>query len=360
MVRKNFCKQLSKRQMKTYSFISAIAFFSLFLVSCDKELKEDTQLNVSVATDNNVSFDGKTVTVKAGTPVTFNFDGDPDFITFFSGEIGSEYRYKDRTEMKPEDIVNCSLSFDIWADTGTPATMQEAVSILISDNFKGLTKNYETDVQTVSNFQWTTLTASTEMPAPNKDEKLGTKEFNCDLSSYLGKEITVALHFKTIDNSNTMPRVYFKNMQLNLDFNNNQGSINLASTFGFTPLNIGYDLSELTEAQLAKVKDEHYGAVDGGVPGFWKINVPSNIMVMGGTKGQSLKNTWLISKAILLNGSCNPDAGANIKNITQTLKSHNFTYKKTGTYTATFVAKNANYVHESFAVIRELTIQVIE
>lgn len=360
MVKKNFCKQLSRKQMKTYSIFSAVALFGLLFASCDKELKEDTQLNVSVATDNNVSFDGNTVTVKAGTPVTFNFDGDPDFITYFSGEIGNEYKYKDRTEMKPEDIVNCSLSFDIWADSGTPATMQGAVNVLISDNFKGLTKVYETDLQTVSNFEWSTLAASTEMPAPNKDEKLGTKEFTNDLSAYLGKEITVALHFKTLDNSNTMPRVYFKNMQLNLDFNNNQGSITLASAFGFTPLNIGYDLSELTEAQLSKVKDEHYGAVDGGVPGFWKINVPSTIMVTGGTKGQSLKNTWLISKPILLNGACKPDVGTNIKNITQTLKSHTYTYKKAGTYTATFVAKNANYVHESFAVVRELTIKVEE
>ena len=43
-----------------------IAFAGLSLASCDKELKEETAMEVGVVTDSNVSFDGKTVTVKKG------------------------------------------------------------------------------------------------------------------------------------------------------------------------------------------------------------------------------------------------------------------------------------------------------
>ena len=38
-----------------------IAFAGLSLASCDKELKEETAMEVGVVTDSNVSFDGKTV-----------------------------------------------------------------------------------------------------------------------------------------------------------------------------------------------------------------------------------------------------------------------------------------------------------
>ena len=77
-------------------------------------------MEVGVVTDSNVSFDGKTVTVKKGSPVTFSFDGDPDFITFFSGEIDHEYRFRNRTEMQIEDIEKCEINFDMIAQYDAP------------------------------------------------------------------------------------------------------------------------------------------------------------------------------------------------------------------------------------------------
>lgn len=51
--------------MKTiYKSLMTIAFAGLCLASCDKELKEETAMEVGVVTDNNVSFNGNTVTVK--------------------------------------------------------------------------------------------------------------------------------------------------------------------------------------------------------------------------------------------------------------------------------------------------------
>lgn len=51
--------------MKTiYKSLMTIAFAGLSLASCDKELKEETAMEVGVVTDSNVSFNGNTVTVK--------------------------------------------------------------------------------------------------------------------------------------------------------------------------------------------------------------------------------------------------------------------------------------------------------
>ena len=86
-----------------YKSLMTIAFAGLSLASCDKELKEETAMEVGVVTDSNVSFDGKTVTVKKGNPVTFSFDGDPDFISFFSGEIGHEYKPVSYTHLRAHE-----------------------------------------------------------------------------------------------------------------------------------------------------------------------------------------------------------------------------------------------------------------
>ena len=51
--------------MKTiYKSLMTIAFAGLCLASCDKELKEDTAMEVGVVTDSNVSFDGKNCNCK--------------------------------------------------------------------------------------------------------------------------------------------------------------------------------------------------------------------------------------------------------------------------------------------------------
>ena len=128
--------------MKTiYKSLMTIAFAGLSLASCDKELKEETAMEVGVVTDSNVSFDGKTVTVKKGSPVTFSFDGDPDFISFFSGEIGHEYKHRDRIEMQPEDVEKCEINFSILYDYGNAKTIEGSTHILISDRFGGISGN---------------------------------------------------------------------------------------------------------------------------------------------------------------------------------------------------------------------------
>ena len=71
--------------MKTYKLI-ALCLASLFFGACEDGLDEEVGLQVSVATNENTSYDGQIVTVKKGTPVQFLLSGDPDFISFFSGE----------------------------------------------------------------------------------------------------------------------------------------------------------------------------------------------------------------------------------------------------------------------------------
>ena len=57
--------------------------------------------------------------------------------------------------------------------------------------------------------------------------------------------------------------------------------------------------------------------------------------------------------------SVEPDRGTAIQSIEARLNKYSYSYRKAGTYTATFVAKNAN-MWESKATVRKLTIVVQE
>lgn len=369
--------------MKTYKFLTAIAFIGLGLSSCDKELKVDTALEVGVMTDNNVNFDGKTVTIKKGSPVTFTFTGGPDFITFYSGEVGSEYKHRNRTEMQVEDIEKCELSFRLWYRYGNKNTINGSTHVLVSDKFGGLNgNNVEQDKQSVESCEWTEVFAQDELPTGvNSKEETpeSSKTFTYQLSSYLAKEVTIAIHYNPIDNSATMPQLNVMDMNISAKFKNGKGTEIPAKDFGFSPLNLVYDLTKLSESHKdvlkkalgnVKMSDEEmnneenakklpYIQVGGQIADFWGTSDLNRLQIAGGSKGTTMADTWLISSPVLL-GICDPDAGQNIKNMSQGLEIYKYTYENAGTYTATFVAKNANYIHEGGQVVRELTINVVE
>ena len=73
--------------MKIYKLLAS-AFLIVGFASCQQTLFEDLEgASVNVVADDNVSYDGKVITVKKNCPVTFGLEGEPYVITFFSGEL---------------------------------------------------------------------------------------------------------------------------------------------------------------------------------------------------------------------------------------------------------------------------------
>ncbi len=80
--------------MKTYNWLF-LTFAAFSSVACNDELEKDLKdVSVTVETNDNVTYDGKVITVAKGTPVKFNIGGEPDNITFFSGETGHNFDYR--------------------------------------------------------------------------------------------------------------------------------------------------------------------------------------------------------------------------------------------------------------------------
>lgn len=74
--------------------MALMSFFVLTSCQSDFEKSVDDAL-ATVKVDETVTIDHQTVNVKVGNGVTFLFAGNPDFITFYTGEPGSEYVNKD-------------------------------------------------------------------------------------------------------------------------------------------------------------------------------------------------------------------------------------------------------------------------
>lgn len=341
-------------RMKTYKLIT-LCLASLFFGACNDGLDEKAGLAVTVTTNENVSYDGQIITVKKGTPIVFNLSGDPDFLTFFSGEEGYKYQYRNRSTIDPSQISSSTLDFSLFFQYGDMQMIEK--HIYVSDEFPGLSKNnYENDSILVEQFEidgrWKELVAQSDYPALNT-----RTPFSIDMTEYLGKNIAIAICYRGVNNTAVQPTMQFTLMNFKNKLKNGQATDFAAGSFGFTPLNMKnkWNLSDQTNMTA----DRQYGTAR-GISGIWNLENISNgtLQIQSSPANNPLKYSWLVSDLITIN-SCTPDQGTKLKDITQSLSTYTYTYNQVGIYNATFLARNANIDHSSEA-IQNLVINVVE
>lgn len=347
--------------MKTYKLI-AICLTGLFIGACSDGLDEEVGLNVKVTTNENVSFDGQIITVKKGTPVEFNLSGDPDFLTFFSGEAGSKYEYRKRETIDPSLIKSSTLNFSLWFQYGNPTTMLEK-HVYISDEFTGLYKdNYEADSLLVEQFEadskWKELIPQSDFPAAAVGSADKATSYSYDMSQYMGKRVAIAICYRGIANTSAQSKMYFEKMHINNVMNTGQEAQFSAGSFGFTPINMKnkWNLKD----QKGMEKDREYGTVTNNTSGIWNLaGIGAGSFYIHSTNANDpLKYSWLVSDLITVN-SCSPDHGTKIKDMTQRLDKYTYTYKEIGIYNVTFLATNANINHSSTTTYH-MVVNVVE
>jgi hypothetical protein len=344
--------------MKLYRLL-LIALMGVAATACENELKEDVQFAVTPTTSSDVTFDGSTITVKKGTAITFNLDGDPDCITFFSGEIGHKYEYKDRTAVDAKDVVSSTMTFSLWAQYGNAASTAGILSMYVSDQFTGLLKNsFATDSANVEKFAWNEFIPQAELPQVPVSNATKAQSYTVDMKSYLGKKLTLAIRYKGLDNSAAQPRMNFVNMMIYNVMADGTTSTLYAGNFGLTPLNM--DNKKNYTDQKSMTTNREYGTVTNNTSGIWNLVNAStgSFFIQSSAAKANLKYSWLISDPLEIN-ACTPDEGEAIKDMTQSLATYSYTYSTVGTYTATFIATNANYKKQT-SMMKQITIKVVE
>lgn len=128
------------------------------LTGCNEEERVDTpQFNVTI--DGNA--------FKVGEAVEFSMSGDPDFISFFSGESGYAYEYKDKDRTTPAEMT---MSFTTTTSSGTtgypnPAMTPLSYSVDFDEDYTQQGLERATWIDISSNFKFPTDVPQTSVPS---------------------------------------------------------------------------------------------------------------------------------------------------------------------------------------------------
>lgn len=384
--------------MKTYRLYTTLLLSALALASCNKDMTKGLEdVSVSVTPDENVTIQGQVVTVRKGNPVEFNIAGNPDFVTFYSGELGHQYAYSDRYESVASDIISSKLKFNIYQEgtsyTGDRDNNTIDVFYAVSDEaaglegFPGLSKtDFDADSTLVDDFYY----AGKWIPVKDHDyykslplNVVDAKSVELDVKDFIGKNLVIAIAYNADKKPNpsvnggmatNQPKYYFDSMCIENLLRNDTTTVQYAGNFMFTALNFNHQNlynqsiktdsntkgNDWTNVSTYLPDDLAYGTVTANVAGLWNMSSVANgsFFIHSTASGMSWKTAWLVSDPIDIL-ACEPDQGESIKNLSQDVPTYTYTYNKVGTYKATFLITNTNYKHEKSSLY-EVVVNVIE
>jgi hypothetical protein len=291
--------------MKKLLFITS----AVILFACNK--KEVDATGFSVSADK--------LTIKANDTVNFSFTGNAWYLTFFSGEQGKRYEYRDRgtADGTPE------LTFTSYRQTGS---QENTLKVLVSTDFSG-----EYDSASIYKATWTDITAEVTLSTGANNTASGT----IDLSPFVKDDHPAYIAFQYLGfNDASAQRTWtIKSIALNnvLPDNSSYPILGIAeSTAGFQQVNMKSDVK-------------------------WTIST-SQLQAKGGGANSPEAEAWVISKALVLN-KVTPDVGVPLKNMTTRMSEYSYIYTTPGTYKATFLASNTSR-YDKTEDVQELTIEV--
>jgi hypothetical protein len=291
-------------KIKSLIFTGLAGLFALS--ACDKSLDiEKLDFNVSTTKNN----------FKTGDTILFKFNGNPDNVTFFSGELGNQYEFRSRTraEGKPE------LQFTSFAEFGLQTN---TLQLLATTNFNGMVD------ANIGSADWQNITNLVNLSTGTDNTASGI----VDLTSFVSdKPLYIAYRFIG-QTGTTQKRWTIKNFSVQNKLINGP-VLNVAnnSTAGFTQVN-------LKNSTVA-----------------WVINA-TQVSIQGGPATSEENDDWVVTKPLYLDRVL-PDLGFSLKNITTKITEYPYVFSQPGIYKVAFVASNAT-ADKQASVVKELTITV--
>lgn len=304
------------------NYLTVLASLVL-LQSCSKDLKLD-EVSFNVTADS--------ASYNLGSITTFKFTGKPDFISFYSGEIGQRYAFKDRDTANGTPL----LSFTSQMNNGTQLN---TLKLMISSDLSGTI-----DSSSIVNASWTDITDRAVFATNTTARASG----NIDLSDFavMNKPVYIAFKYNaaagSIQNRWTLTRFSLRNYLSDgtsyvID---SVPTVTTASNYGNAtnlPLWVGQRTVGTTSV----------------------LDVRATMIVAGASTAAaatSAVEAWMVTGPVNLK-SVTPDAGVSIQTISNFIPFTEYTYSKTGTFEAVFVGSNIN-VNKENSLPRKLTITV--
>ncbi|MFA4868623.1 MAG: DUF5017 domain-containing protein [Pedobacter sp.] len=277
----------------------------------------------------------KKLTYKAGDTVVFNLSGDPDILSFYSGERTSDY------DFLKEDLVFSATTALSFRTTKYAGNNPDCATLKYSTDFNG---TY--DIASIRQANWIDISdrfhlAST-LGTSAVYENSGEQDIS-DLFPAADKPIHFAWFFTTKQNS-SRTRYQVERFEIRGLVENEEDLSGVKYNF----VNCAFKMVE-GEGFLIQNSTAQYPRVTSTYI-YWD----------GVFANTSFKEGWAVSAPIYSAEKINlgPAIATGIKGVSDIpLTSYSYAYKKPGKYKVVFVAANAN-IYERKEVVKELEITI--
>jgi len=274
--------------------------------------------------DSRIELDASN-TYRVGEPIRFNIRGNCDGLTFYSGENGHQYQYRNRAEVAYEDITSLTFDIRIQPRFGEAGAMDIYMSKDWKYNFKGNDAEYDRAL--------VRQMYEAGMPGWEKIDWAEGKtsvwaDYHFDIAKY-AQNFALAFHWHPTSKEKTISqRTYWMNGFINIGL---KGVAPTQKTLR--------DLETFTLSMPDAVTDAYKKNSGNGSVVYTSAAAQYNFQGVSATALDYDIDTWVFTRPISLNG-VQPDACEVLKNFTTTVKSFDYIYETPGTYEATFVAFN--------------------
>lgn len=297
-----------------------IIVISSLLMNCTKDSASYVDFDVRLNSQNMYKID---------EDITFDFIGNPDYINFYSGELGNNY-YADEVELD-KDGYKATLTFDKIEWQRMTATNTDLMKMYVVQDFDELTMDFDTDRDAILGADLKDLSAHINIPSPIVRNNVVSID-PIDLSEYvdMDKPFSLVLHAKH-SNSTLKPTWIFFNMSVLVQKYGVLHNIMQGSDLGFTAIDV---LNEDNEPYLSLPPS---GTT---INSRWNLRVPDlELRFQTASADTGVEDDYLISKPISLENTVENKIVA-IKDVRERLSSFTYRYRSPGTYQAVFVARN--------------------
>lgn len=313
----------------------SVVVLALMAASCSKDLNvKDVDFNAAaVAAGTGVAADSFSI---ANGGVAFNLLGSPDYITFYSGEIGHRYEFRNRTSAAGVPQLQFSTALNT-AGAGT-------VSLMLSSDFQGLMNKVSYGVATldtgatmtnITKATWTDITSRAAWATSSTALPSGS----IDLSDFV-KSGPVYIAFRYQASSGAIQKKWT--------------ITGLSVTNVLANENASYVVANLNNATTAITNYGNTSYGPGWAPVFdstvnankysWVYTSASSLVITGASTAAAATanaDAWVVMGPVDLT-KVTPDNGVGIKTLGgATITNYPYPYGA-GSYNAVFVGANGN------------------
>ncbi|WP_119080844.1 DUF5017 domain-containing protein [Chitinophaga alhagiae] len=285
--------------------------------ACQKENVDDPVFDVTA----------ESLTVKAGEAVKFAFTGDPGLISFYSGEVGNDYAFKDGRVVEAGEVF---MSFNTNTQYGTQANQ---FSVWASTDF-----NAKYNIGDVKAATWVDI----------------TDRFTIANSTTYTNSGSVSLNDIVVDGQPIF--IAFKYVM-----NQPVATLGVGKTWRVQNFSLKSNTSIGTQV-LADHVSAGWLLVYEGPKEETRSSITASTITMRANAQNTTAYTedWCISQAVQAGSvDMGPDRSIAVKGYANSrLEEYTHTYAQPGTYKATFLAANSN-IHDNKQVLKQLDITVV-